>query len=151
VGKFGLPYLGIFALPLTPGALRNGAPFRGWDLPAPVAELRERLLRKPGGDREFVSILNAVVSDGLEAVSVACELAVEANAASSDYVLNVLNRFRPQPQLLAIAAPEQLRLKEAPQANLARYDALLKRSACALLALALVLAQLPLEVIHGAA
>jgi hypothetical protein len=116
-----------------------------------VAELRERLLRKPGGDREFVSILNAIASDGLEAVTVACELALEANAASADYVLNVLNRFRPQPPPIAIAAPEQLRLKEAPQANLSRYDELLKKLACAVLVLAPVLAQLPLEVIHGAA
>jgi transposase len=145
------PWHYVPALERKPGALRNGAPFRGWNLPTPVAELRDQLLRKPGGDREFVSILNAIVSDGLEAVTVACELALEANAASADYVLNVLSRFRPQPPPIAIVAPEQLRLKEAPQANMARDDELLEKLACAVLVLAPVVVHVPLEVVHAAA
>lgn len=42
-------------------------------------------------------VLNAIRTHGLEAVPVACELALEANAVSGDYVLNAPNRFTPQP------------------------------------------------------
>ena len=44
-----------------------------------------------------MTILATIAEDGIEAVSVACELALEANAISDGYVLNALNRFKPQP------------------------------------------------------
>jgi hypothetical protein len=71
-------------------------------------------------------VLNAIRTDGLEAVTVACELALEANAVSGDYVLNALNRFKPQPTPPKVETPEGLRLKEEPKADMARYDRLLK-------------------------
>ena len=40
-----------------PGALRNGAPFRDWELPAALTALREALGRHADGDRQFVGIL----------------------------------------------------------------------------------------------
>jgi len=127
------PWHYVPALEKKPGALRNGAPFKNWDLPAPVVELRDKLLKKPGGDRQFVAVLNAIRSDGLEAVTVACELALEANAVSGDYVLNALNRFKPQPAAAKIETPENLKLKEEPKADVARYDRLLKKFALAAL------------------
>lgn len=39
------------ALDRKPGALRNGASFKVWKLPAPVLAEKDKLLRKPGGDR----------------------------------------------------------------------------------------------------
>jgi hypothetical protein len=111
--------------------LCNGAPFKDWDLPIPITELRGKLLKKLGGDRQFVTVLNAIRSDGLEAVTVACELALEANAVSGDYVLNALNRFKPQPFSPKVETPDGLRLKEEPKADVARYDRLLKKLALA--------------------
>jgi hypothetical protein len=47
-----------------PGALRNGAPFKDWDLPAGLAEVRDKLKRHADGDRQFVKILAAVLETG---------------------------------------------------------------------------------------
>jgi len=55
-----------------PGALRNGAPFKDWDLPAGLAEIREKLKRHADGDRQFVKILSAMLEHGLTAVEAAC-------------------------------------------------------------------------------
>lgn len=96
--------------------------------------MRHRLCAKPGGDRQFVNILATIAEDGIEAVNVACELALEANAISDSYVLNALNRFKPQPSAEAVAAPARLRLKEEPQADVARYDRLLKKLTVAMIA-----------------
>jgi hypothetical protein len=52
----------------------------------------------------------------------------------SGYVLNALNRFRPQPVVEVVAAPERLQLKEEPKADVARYDRLLKKLAVAAIA-----------------
>ena len=65
-------------------------------------------VRKAGGDRQFVTILATIAEDGIEAVSVACELALEANAISDGYVLNALNRFKPQPPVEVVEAPQRL-------------------------------------------
>jgi hypothetical protein len=143
------PWHYVAALTTKPGALRNGAPFKDWALPWPIVELRDRLLRRPGGDRQFVTVLNAIPHDGLEAVSVACELALEAGSPSADYVLNALNRFKPQPQTTPVPTPAGLQLKEEPRADVARYDLLLKK--LALVALVSVPLLAMTEVTHGAA
>jgi transposase len=143
------PWHYVPALATKPGALRNGAPFKDWPLPAAILELRDRVLGKPGGDRQFVTVLNAIRADGLEAVAVACELALEAGAPSADYVLNALNRFKPQPTIQPMATPDGLRLKEEPRADVGRYDTLLKKLALAAL---IALPLLPIaEVRHGTA
>ncbi|WP_238242209.1 IS21 family transposase, partial [Methylobacterium isbiliense] len=59
-------YLPVLAR--KPGALRNGDPFRDWDLPAGLAEIRARLKGHTDGDRQFVEILSAVPEAGLEAI-----------------------------------------------------------------------------------
>ncbi len=38
-----------------PGALRNGAPFKGWRLPDALGRLRTRLAGHDDGDRQFVT------------------------------------------------------------------------------------------------
>jgi hypothetical protein len=128
------PWHYVAALEKKPGALRNGAPFKDWALPPALLEMKVRLCTKAGGDRQFVNILATVAEDGLEAVSVACELALEANAISDGYVLNALHRFKPQPPTEVLEAPQRLKLKEEPKADAARYDVLLKKLALAAIA-----------------
>ena len=55
-----------------PGALRNGAPFKDWELPVAIRRVRRKLERQPGGDRQMVDILSAVLTDGIDAVEAAC-------------------------------------------------------------------------------
>lgn len=78
--------------------------------------MRLRLARVAGGDRQFVEILAAVASDRMESVTVACELALEAGVASSDYVLNTVSRLKAPPRA-ARWSPRSLKLAEEPQAG----------------------------------
>src|SRR5260370_1334132 len=48
-----------------PGALRNGAPFKDWVLPAAIERVRRKLASADDGNRQMVDILNAVLTDGL--------------------------------------------------------------------------------------
>src|SRR5207249_4681487 len=66
------PWHYLPALARKPGALRNGAPFVDWSLPAALTEVRRKLERHSDGDRQFVAILHAVAHDGLSAVEAAC-------------------------------------------------------------------------------
>ncbi len=55
-----------------PGALRNGAPFKDWELPAAMRRVQRKLGRAPNGDRQMVEILSAILTDGLDAVDAGC-------------------------------------------------------------------------------
>ncbi len=107
-----------------PGALRNGAPFKGWDLPAPLTEVRTKLGRHPDGDRQFVKILGRVPDDGLGAVTEACAEALAAGIANGDVIVAILARKRQPPIPPSITTPDALRLKAEPVADCARYDRL---------------------------
>src|SRR6202167_6128862 len=61
-----------------PGALRNGAPFKDWDLPPALAQVRGKLKSHADGDRQFVKVLGAVLDHDLDAVEAACAEALEA-------------------------------------------------------------------------
>jgi len=108
-----------------PGALRNGAPFKDWDLPAPIKEVWKTLRERPGGDREFVAVLNALRTHGSEALEKAAREALAMGAVSSDVILNLLFRqtegAAPPPAELS----EHLTLRQVPLADCERYDALL--------------------------
>ena len=119
------PWHYLPALEKKPGALRNGAPFVDWDLPLPIKKVQDRITRLANGDRQFVSILAAIPYEGIEAVSIACELALEANVLSADYILNALSRLKPQARVEPIPTPEGLKLATEPQADTERYDQLL--------------------------
>ena len=51
------PWHYLPVLTQKPGALRNGAPFKDWDLPAPLYPVRAKLKPHIDGDRQFVKIL----------------------------------------------------------------------------------------------
>src|SRR5471032_3217313 len=77
-----------------PGALRNGAPFKDWDLPSALTQVRAKLKQHADADRQFVKVLGAVLDHGLAAVEAACAEALEAGIASGDVILTVLARQR---------------------------------------------------------
>ena len=66
------PWHYVPVLARKPGALRNGAPFKGWVLPSGLERVRRKLAGSADGDRQMVAILSAVLSDGLAAVETAC-------------------------------------------------------------------------------
>ena len=109
-----------------PGALRNGAPFKDWDLPSALTQVRAKLKQHADGDRQFVKVLGAVLDHGLAAVEAACAEALEAGIASGDVILTVLARRRQPVVPLSITTPDALRLKVEPAADCGRYDSIRK-------------------------
>ena len=107
-----------------PGALRNGAPFKEWELPPAMRRVQRKLGRVPNGDRQMVEILGAVLTDGLEAVEAACVEALTDGVHSADVILNILARRREPAPPLTIATPDALRLACEPSADCGRYDSL---------------------------
>jgi transposase len=118
------PWHYVPVLARKPGALRNGAPFKDWVLPASLERVRRKLKGSDDGDRQMVKILTSVLTDGLPAVEAACAEALEAGVASADVVLNALARGLAPPPPPPILTPERLSLANAPIADCARYDTL---------------------------
>ncbi|WP_230293753.1 hypothetical protein [Croceicoccus sp. Ery5] len=116
------PWHYLPVLVTKPGALRNGAPFQGWDLPPALARLRRKLSSGDEGDRRFVRVLAAVLSDSLGAVEAAVREALDAGAASDEVILNILSRRREPPRPASIVTPEDMTLRHPPVADCARYD-----------------------------
>ena len=118
------PWHYVPVLARKPGALRNGAPFKDWVLPAALERVRRKLATALDGDRQMVDILAAVLSDGLPAVEAACSEALQQNVHSAGVILNILARRREPAAPITIMTPEALRLRHEPAADCARYDSL---------------------------
>src|SRR5215204_3251400 len=122
------PWHYVPVLTRKPGALRNGAPFKDWPLPASLERVRRKLKGSDDGDRQMVKVLSAVLSDGLVAVEAACSEALAGGVHSADVILNILARQRDPEPATTILTPDALRLRHAPIADCARYDSLRKAS-----------------------
>jgi transposase len=123
------PWHYVPVLARKPGALRNGAPFKDWVLPAAMERVRRKLAGADDGDRQMVDILVAVLTDGLPAVEAACAEALAHGVHSADVVLNILARRRDPGPAITIVTPAALTLRHAPVPDCARYDSLRARAA----------------------
>lgn len=120
------PWHYVEALQYKPGALRNGAPFKAWELPEPVQAARDILAGHADGDRQFVGILCAVLTYGLGDVAEACAAAIAAGTASKDVILSLLSRKGDASPAATCEPPPQLpTLRLPPVADCGRYDRLL--------------------------
>ena len=122
------PWHYVPVLARKPGALRNGAPFKDWLLPASLERVRRKLQGSDDGDRQMVKVLSAVLTDGLAAVEAACAEALADGVHSADVVLNILSRHRDPGPAATILTPDALRLRHLPIADCARYDSLRRAS-----------------------
>ena len=118
------PWHYVPVLARKPGALRNGAPFKDWVLPASLDRVRRKLAGADDGDRQMVEILTAVLSDGLPAVEAACSEALRDGVHAASVILNILARRREPAAPLTVMTPDALRLRHEPAADCARYDSL---------------------------
>jgi hypothetical protein len=118
------PWRYVPVLARKPGALRNGAPFKDWVLPAALERVRRKLAESDDGDRQMVAILATVLTDGLPAVEAACAQAMSEGVHSSDVIINILARQRDPGPVAPVFTPDALRLRHAPVADCARYDQL---------------------------
>ena len=122
------PWHYVPVLARKPGALRNGAPFKNWPLPASLERVRHKLKGSDDGDRQMVKVLSAVLTDGLATVEAACAEALAGGVHSADVILNILARRRDAAPAATILTPDALRLRHAPIADCARYDSLRRAS-----------------------
>jgi hypothetical protein len=118
------PWHYVPVLARKPGALRNGAPFKDWVLPAAMERIRRKLSGSADGDRQMVKVLAAVLEDGLPTVEAACAEALCQGVHSADVILNILARRRDPGPPLTILTPDALKLRHAPLADCAKYDQL---------------------------
>ena len=118
------PWHYVPVLARKPGALRNGAPFKDWVLPAALERMRRKLAGSDDGDRQMVAILASVLTDGLPAVEAACAQALSEGVHSADVIINILARRRDPGPAASIPTPAALTLQHAPLADCARYDQL---------------------------
>jgi hypothetical protein len=105
-----------------PGALRNGVPFREWELQVGIQLVRDHILKQPKGDRAFVELLMVAREVGLEALQVACELVLDGNVVTASVVLNEMRRLIAPGQPIMLNVPDMLKLQIEPLADCARYD-----------------------------
>jgi transposase len=124
------PWHYLSVLEQKPGGLRNGAPFKQWELPDTMQEIRTLLEVRPDGDRQFVSILSAVKHYGLDDVAAACGKALADKTISSDVILTLLSRQHdePKPESIPLLAHLPL-LTTIPLVDCYRYDRLLSGGA----------------------
>jgi len=105
-----------------PGALRNGVPFRDWDLPVAIQRVRDRILKQPKGDRTFVELLMMAREFGLEPLQVACELVLDGNVVTAAVVMNEMRRLVAPSTPIPLNVPDSLKLQTEPCADCSRYD-----------------------------
>ena len=107
-----------------PGALRDGAPFIEWQLPAAMNKIKVRYMDTKGGDRDFVELLMMAQEHGIETVEIACDLAVEQKTIRLSAITNLINQLvepmiDPLPQTHTYP-----QLQVMPQADCKRYELL---------------------------
>ena len=122
------PWHYLPVLERKPGVLRNGAPFKDWDLPEPIARVGQMLKQRYSDwDRQFVGILTALPLYGIEAVAQACSQAIKSKSISKEVILNYLNRSSDHDQIERIKVPAHLVLKQEPVADCRRYEQFIGR------------------------
>ena len=96
-------------------------------LAQPIKTVRDRILKQPKGDRAFVELLMLAGETGLDALSVACELALAHGVVNAPVVMNELRRLiAPHSPTHIIQVPDGITLNMEPMANCQRYDYLLR-------------------------
>jgi hypothetical protein len=118
------PWHYLSLLERKPGALRNGVPFREWDLPVAIQLVRDRILKQPKGDRAYVELLVMARDAGLEALQVACELVLEGRVVTAAVVMNEMRRLLAPTLPAPLTIPDMLKLQREPLADCGRYDRL---------------------------
>jgi len=120
------PWHYLDVLKQKPGALRNGAPFRNWELPQELQKTKDQLSQRSDGDRQFVGILAVIPRYGIGAIEQACKEALLSRTISRDLVLNILSRAHDPKPPTDYQAPENLpQLSLFPKADCQRYNRLL--------------------------
>ena len=107
-----------------PGALRNGAPFKDWDLPRRIGADPRQAAASSRWRSPVRQNARLRAAGRLSAVEAACIEALAAGIANGDVVMAILARRRQPPPPPSITTPDALKLAIEPIADCARYDTL---------------------------
>lgn len=119
------PWHYVPLLAQKPGALRDGAPFKHWNLPKPIISIKNSYLKRDKGDRDFVELLQLIQVYGMDCISMACELAIRAKTTHLSAIINLVHRLNETEDVPSIEVTKYPQLKSPPQANCQRYNQLL--------------------------
>jgi transposase len=120
-----VPWHYVSILQRKPGALRNGAPFKEWELPRAMQCIQTRYLKRPGGDREFVELLLMAQQHNLDTINKACELALTEGTGQLATIVNIVHRLTEQQRPAALNVVNYPRIDTLPKANCQRYNSLM--------------------------
>jgi hypothetical protein len=71
------------------------------------------------------ALLSTIPLYGIEALNVACSVALEENAVSQSTIMNYLTRLSEEPKVSNVAVSGKLELSEEPRSDCSVYDQLL--------------------------
>lgn len=111
----------ILVLSKKPGALRNGTPFKNWKLPNSLMKVKQILEDKPDGNKQFIKILSAILTYGLDEVDNACKKTLEKNIYSSNVILNSLNNKNN----ILVSISNKLQLNQEIKPDCKKYNKLI--------------------------
>lgn len=118
------PWHYVPLLDRKPGALRDGAPFANWQLPDAMRRIREYYMQGRGGDRDFVDLLLLAREHGIEAVEMACELAIGQSTLRLPAIINLINQLVEPGIQSSIESEQYPQLTLRPEADCKRYEIL---------------------------
>ncbi len=121
------PWHYVPLLERKPGALRDGAPFVKWQLPACMDKIKVLYMNVTGGDRDFVELLMMVQEYGIEAVEMACDLALEQKTTRLPMIINLINQLVERMSDPLPNADLYPQLQTPPLADCKRYEQLCNR------------------------
>lgn len=118
------PWHYVPLLERKPGALRDGAPFVEWQLPASMHQIKDHYMRAKGGDRDFVDLLLLAQDHGIEVVQAACDLAVAQNTLRLSAIINLINQLVEPVIVPLVQSNAYPGLTMRPEADCKRYESL---------------------------
>jgi hypothetical protein len=71
------------------------------------------------------ALLSSIPKYGLEALNVACSVALEENAVSQSTIMNYLTRLTEEAKVSNVTVPEKFKLSEEPRSDCSVYNQLL--------------------------
>lgn len=122
-----LHYLGI--LSRKPGALKDGRPFKNWNLPKVFNDYRKLLNRKyPEGDTYYAKTLVLLKDWPLKDVTEAVKKAIKLKVAGDGYVLSLVKKQdNPEQEAEYLSVKSELACYKAKQQPLSYYDEVLRK------------------------
>lgn len=123
------PYHYLSVLSRKPGAIRDGLPFKNWQLPEVFLEYRRLLNDKyPDGDIYFAKTLILLKDWPIKEVASAINKAIGLGVLGDSYILTLLRQGRDFPrEQVDILIRVELARYSAKQRNLGDYDEILRR------------------------